>query len=221
MEKRIQRLEEENHRLNQALAAAKEHPKLTVKRGEKIDKLKEKKAALKRKVALLRQKEKSLQKEVNRAGQDGYAKEMANMLKRYYEMEEQFGQMKREMAKDLKEIHAENEQKIQSQVQERLAENKTEIQKELERRFEDNETNIQGHGKEIQQQLDERFAENETKLQTQKNNLLHLSNSIETMQKKLVELYPVVLGTTFNEQGYFTTLMVRTPDHSFGLRYCE
>jgi hypothetical protein len=57
---------------------------------KQIQELEEQKAGWDKEVGFLRQKEIHLQKEVDKTGQDGFSKDMAMVLKRDYEMEEQF-----------------------------------------------------------------------------------------------------------------------------------
>jgi flagellar biosynthesis GTPase FlhF len=134
IEKRIQQLEEENNQLKRQLLVIKETPNAEPETAKQIQKLQEEKDVLTDELKMLRKQNTALHKEVDKVDQDGVSKNMAKVLKRYYEMEEQFGQMNRQVKKDLEalqaengQIQAENEQKIQRQVEDRLTENKEEI----------------------------------------------------------------------------------------------
>jgi chromosome segregation ATPase len=173
MEKRIQQLEEENNRLNKDLRVAKEKPKTALKITKKIEKLKEKKVSLKKEVAFLRQMEMDMQKEFKSADQDGVSKDMAKVLKRYYKMEVQFGQMEKRIKKNMEALHTENEKRIKERLDECLKDN------------------------------EKRMQEHEEKVQGQADHILPSARHIEQAVQKAVDAHAVVLGVTINEQGYF------------------
>jgi predicted nucleic acid-binding Zn-ribbon protein len=142
--------------------------------------LKEQKAGLEKEVEFLRHKEIHLQKEVNKTGRDGVSKDMAMAPKRYYEMEEPFGQVKKKVKR---------EEEIAQQVQENLVE-------KVEGRLSENEMMIQKHYQKIKESLVEHDQQ---------------------INKSITELS----GETVDEQGYFTTIIVRTPHRRLYLRqYC-
>lgn len=75
---------------------SRKKPNVASKTAKQIKQLQEEKDVLADELKMLRKENTTLQKELNKVDQDGVSKNMAKVLKRYYEMEEQFGQMKSE-----------------------------------------------------------------------------------------------------------------------------
>jgi hypothetical protein len=194
---------------------------------------------------MLRKEDKKLQKKLNKASQDGPTKDIAKLLKRYYEMEEQFGQMKKDIKQDMKNVLAKIEKKIVEQVQGHLVEN----EKKMNERLVDNEKNMQeklvekekkmqkhvekrlGETEDhFKQQVDGRLTENEKQIQQLLGvNEVKIWGHGQEIQQKVKESIAehgtfmeqaaaVVLGETVNEQGYFTRMIVRTRHRCLYLR---
>ncbi|CCX30153.1 Protein of unknown function [Pyronema omphalodes CBS 100304] len=213
MEKQIQQLQEENNQLNEKLAAVCTLPKNRT--DMEIRQLAEKKEVLANELKMLRKENTGLQKELDKAGQDGPTKDMAKLLKRYYEMEEQFAQMKKEIKQDVKNVLAKKEKKIVQLVQGHLVENEkrlvetedhfkqqvegrlTENDRNIQQRLEVNEAKICEHGQQIQQKVKESIAEHDQKIkESQTKHNQHIKESIAELS-----------GETVNEQGYFTRMI--------------
>ncbi|KAI5817008.1 hypothetical protein BZA77DRAFT_353576 [Pyronema omphalodes] len=109
-------------------------------------------------IKFLRKENKELHKEISKAGQDGPTMDMAKLLKRYYEIEEQFGQMKKDIKQEMKHALAKKEKKIVQQVQEHIVENEKKMQNHVEKQL--GETNEY-----VQKQVEVRLMENEKYLQ--------------------------------------------------------
>ncbi|CCX31036.1 Protein of unknown function [Pyronema omphalodes CBS 100304] len=157
-------LVEEISQLKEQLATVNEQPN-TPETQKLIDhltienrQLKEQKAGLEKEVEFLRHKEIHLQTEVDKTGQDGVSKDRAMVPKRHYEMEEQFGQVKKKVkreekiAQQVQENPVENEKKIQELAQKRLFETEDAFQ-QVEGRLSENEMMIQKHDQQINKKI--------------------------------------------------------------------
>ncbi|CCX12869.1 Protein of unknown function [Pyronema omphalodes CBS 100304] len=184
MQDMINKLVEEKTELEE------EHRNSTTEMKTQIQQLEEQAEDLSNELKMLRKENTGLQKELDKTGQDGSTKDMAKLLKRYYEIEEQFGQMKKDIKQDMKNVLAkkekkivqqvqgnleETEKKIQEHVEQRLGEAGDHVQKQFEQRLTENEKQIQqrlgvnevkiwGHGQEIQQKVKESIAEHDQKI---------------------------------------------------------
>ncbi|KAI5784061.1 hypothetical protein FPQ18DRAFT_395815 [Pyronema domesticum] len=171
MEKRIQKFQEENKQRHEELVAVFNLPRSTP--DMEIQQLKEQKEDLTKELKMLRKENTGLQNELDKVGQDGPTKDMAKLLKRYYEMEDQFAQMKKEIKQDVKNVLAEKEKKTVQQVQGHLVENGKKMQKHVEKRLGETENHVQqqvekslGENEDhVQKQLEERLTENEKQIQ--------------------------------------------------------
>ncbi|KAI5817007.1 hypothetical protein BZA77DRAFT_292985 [Pyronema omphalodes] len=112
-------------------------------------------------VKFLRKENKELHKEISKAGQDGPTMDMAKLLKRYYEIEEQFGQMKKDIKQDMKHALAKKEKKIVQQVQEHILQNDKRTQEALM----DTEQRIQEAHMVNIEKVQEALAESENTMQ--------------------------------------------------------
>ncbi|KAI5792702.1 hypothetical protein FPQ18DRAFT_408419 [Pyronema domesticum] len=156
MQDMINKLVEEKTELEEELSKLKEHHhNSTAEMQKQVQELEEQKAGWDKEVEFLRQKEIHLQKEVDKTGQDGFSKDMAMVLKRYYEMEEQFGQAKTSIKRVVKTVLAEKE-KIFQQVQEHIVENEKRMQE-----------NLMDNEKKMQELVQKRLFETEDHLQRQ------------------------------------------------------
>ncbi|KAI5785496.1 hypothetical protein FPQ18DRAFT_394676 [Pyronema domesticum] len=162
----LNKLVEDRTNLEEELYKLKEHRDSTAEMAKQIQQLEEQKAGLEKEVESLRQKEIHLQNEVGNTGQDGIPADMAMAVKRYHEMEEQFGQVQENLVKT---VLAEKEKKIVQQVQKNLVENEKKMhehlqkclvetedafQRKVERRLSKNETMIQKHDTQVQERLE-------------------------------------------------------------------
>jgi hypothetical protein len=118
MQDRINQLIEEKTKLEEELFKLKEHRDTEMEK--RIQQLQKQKAGLEKEVEFLHHREIHLQKEVDKTGRDGHSKDMAMVFKRYYKMEEQFGQVTKKIKRDVETVLAEKERRIVQQVQENL-----------------------------------------------------------------------------------------------------
>jgi hypothetical protein len=193
-------LKEQNKQLHEELMAVSTLPKITPEIEKQIQQLEEQRASLEKEVEFLRQKEIHVQKEVDKTGQDGFSEDMAMVLKRYYEMEEQFGQMKKEIKQEVKKVLAKKEKKIVQQVQghlvetekrmqENLVDNVKKMQEHVEERLGEAEDHFKQqvagrlteNEKQIQQKIKESIAEHDQKIRKQ------LDKCLEDNEKKMQE----------------------------------
>ncbi|CCX04305.1 Protein of unknown function [Pyronema omphalodes CBS 100304] len=167
-------------------------PKITPEMVKQIQQLEGQKTSLEKEVEFLRQKEIHLQKEVDKTGQDVFSKDMAMVLKRYYEMEEQFGQMKKEIKQDVKNVLAKKEKKIVQQVQGHLVE----TEKRMQGNFVDNVKKMQEHVEKrlgetedhFKQQSAGRVIENEKQIQQKvKESIVEHGQKIRKQLDKCLE----------------------------------
>ncbi|KAI5816893.1 hypothetical protein BZA77DRAFT_353458 [Pyronema omphalodes] len=112
-------------------------------------------------VQMLRKENAESQKEISKAGQNGATLDMAKLLKRYYEIEEQFGQMKRDIKQDMKNTLAKKEKKMFQQVQEHILQNDKRTQEALM----DTEKRVQEANMVNMKQVQEALAECENMMQ--------------------------------------------------------
>jgi chromosome segregation ATPase len=242
MQDMINKLVEEKKELEE------KHRNSTAEMKTQIQQLEKQAENLANELKMLRKENTGLQKELDKAGQDGPTKDMAKLLKRYYEMEEQFGQMKKDIKQDMKNVLAKKEKKIVQQVQGHLVENEKKMQETLmdnEKRMQENlaesEKKMQEHVEKrlgetedyVQKQVERRLTENEKQIQERLgvNEIKVWGHGQEIQQKakeiitkhdqtiqKIQKILPEVSGDIINEQGYFTRMIVRTPHRCLYLR---